>query len=106
MLELQNSHEIVRYTTCWALSKYSYWIVQQEENTIFKDYLTQLLKMVGDMDSNVQSAACTAFALLIEANPQKIQPYIAEALSIFNLFIENYKNSTLVSLFDAIGTLA
>lgn len=61
---------------------------------------------MGDTDSNVQSASCVALALLIESAPLKIQPYIPDVLLILNLYIGNYKNSTLVSLLDAIGTLA
>jgi transportin-1 len=72
--ELKNNNEIVRSTTCWTLSKYSSWIVQQDPlaNNILREYLSELMKRVGDTDSNVQSAACIAFAVLVEAAPSTI----------------------------------
>ena len=54
----------------------------------------------------MQEAACTTISSLVEANPDVILPFLSEILQVFNMVIDHYKGSSLVSLFDTLGTIA
>ena len=68
--------------------------------------MSQLLKRVVDQDPNVQESACTAFSILVEANPERLLPYLVDVLTVFELVAEHYKGNPLVSLFDSLGSIA
>lgn len=104
---LKDQKPLVRSITCWALSRYSRWVVDNHQNQeFFASYLKALLFLILDKNKKVQEAACSAFAIFEENAERYLTPYLFEILSTFNKALNLYQTKNLVILFDAIGTLA
>lgn len=55
---LQDSKPLVRSITCWTLSRYAHWVVQQPQHVYLKPLMEELLKRILDSNKKVQEAAC------------------------------------------------
>ena len=86
---LSDPRPLVRSITCWALSRYSHWIVTRAQADAsapangaaggagqFEAVLQALLAHVTDRNRKVQEAACSALATLEEAAGGHMVPYV------------------------------
>jgi len=55
---LSDKKALVRSITCWTLSRYAHWVVNQPPDTYLKPLMTELLKRILDSNKRVQEAAC------------------------------------------------
>ncbi|KAL3914104.1 MAG: hypothetical protein SGPRY_007740 [Prymnesium sp.] len=104
---LNEPKPLIRSITCWTLSRYSKWIVsQQQQNVYLRPMMQELLKRVLDHNKKVQEAACSAFASLEEDAQLLLVPYLEPILRNLMFACEKYQAKNLLILYDAIGTLA
>ncbi|MFH4974294.1 hypothetical protein AB6A40_001003 [Gnathostoma spinigerum] len=103
---LQDKKALVRSITCWTLSRYCHFVVQQGHNAYFKQLLSELLARILDGNKRVQEAACSAFATLEEEANMELVPYLPEILTTLVEAFGRYQAKNLLILYDAIGTLA
>ncbi|VDN35909.1 unnamed protein product [Gongylonema pulchrum] len=103
---LQDRKALVRSITCWTLSRYCHFVVQQDHNLYFKQLLKELLARVLDGNKRVQEAACSAFATLEEEANVELVPYLPEILATLVEAFDRYQAKNLLILYDAVGTLA
>lgn len=104
---LNDPKPLVRSITCWTLSRYSKWIVEQpNEDEYFKPLLAALLQKIIDSNKRVQEAACSAFATLEEVAHMRLVPYLPHILKTFQGAFDIYQKKNLFILYDAIRTLA
>ncbi|OTF76627.1 Transportin-1 [Euroglyphus maynei] len=102
---LSDKKALVRSITCWTLSRYSHWVVQNPEN-YFKPLIMELLKRILDLNKRVQEAACSAFATLEEEAGTDLVPFLEYILKTLVSAFGKYQHKNLLILYDAIGTLA
>merc|ERR1719322_810933 len=103
---LSDAKALVRSITCWTLSRYSHWIVNQPHDVYLKPLMSELLKRVLDSNKRVQEAACSAFATLEEEACTELVPYLGFILETLVFAFHKYQHKNLLILYDAIGTLA
>ncbi|CAD5125177.1 DgyrCDS13420 [Dimorphilus gyrociliatus] len=103
---LQDSKPLVRSITCWTLSRYAHWVVQQPQHVYLKPLMEELLKRILDSNKKVQEAACSAFATLEEEACTELVPYLGFILETLVRAFGKYQHKNLLILYDAIGTLA
>ena len=103
---LSDKKALVRSITCWALSRYSHWVVQQPHDGFLKPLMEELLKRILDANKRVQEAACSAFATLEEEACTELVPYLSYILETLVFAFRKYQHKNLLILYDAIGTLA
>ncbi|KAJ6224106.1 hypothetical protein RDWZM_002651 [Blomia tropicalis] len=103
---LSEKKAMVRSITCWTLSRYSHWVVQQNHESYLKPLMTELLKRILDTNKRVQEAACSAFATLEEEAGTDLVPYLEFILKTLVHAFGKYQHKNLLILYDAIGTLA
>jgi len=103
---LSDKHPMVRSITSWALSRYTYWIVQNPQDRHFGLVINGLLKCILDDNKRVQEAACSAFATLAEGACMELVPYLDQILSTLVQAFDKYQHKNLLNLYDAVGTLA
>ncbi|XP_027199136.1 transportin 1 [Dermatophagoides pteronyssinus] len=102
---LSDKKALVRSITCWTLSRYSHWVVQNPENYL-KPLIMELLNRILDPNKRVQEAACSAFATLEEEAGTDLVPYLDNILKTLVSAFGKYQHKNLLILYDAIGTLA
>lgn len=103
---LSEKKALVRSITCWTLSRYSHWIVNQPHEDYLKPLMTELLQRILDSNKRVQEAACSAFATLEEEACTELVPYLDTILKTLVYAFDKYQHKNLLILYDAIGTLA
>jgi len=103
---LSDKKALVRSITCWTLSRYSHWVVQQPHEQYLKPLMSELLKRILDSNKRVQEAACSAFATLEEEACTELVPYLGFILETLVFAFHKYQHKNLLILYDAIGTLA
>ena len=103
---LAEKKALVRSITCWTLSRYSHWVVQQPHEQYLKPLMSELLKRILDSNKRVQEAACSAFATLEEEACTELVPYLSFILETLVFAFHKYQHKNLLILYDAIGTLA
>ena len=103
---LAEKKALVRSITCWTLSRYSHWVVQQPHDRYLKPLMEELLKRILDPNKRVQEAACSAFATLEEEACTELVPYLSFILETLVFAFGKYQHKNLLILYDAIGTLA
>ncbi|XP_071849376.1 transportin-1-like [Apostichopus japonicus] len=103
---LSEKKALVRSITCWTLSRYSHWIVNQPHEEYLKPLMTELLQRILDSNKRVQEAACSAFATLEEEACTELVPYLDTILKTLVFAFGKYQHKNLLILYDAIGTLA
>lgn len=103
---LDDKHPMVRSITCWTISRYTYWIVQNPPEHHFNLVMNGLLKCILDNNKRVQEAACSAFATLAEGACMELVPYLDQILGTLVVAFDKYQHKNLLNLYDAVGTLA
>lgn len=103
---LNDRKALVRSITCWTLSRYCHWIVQQPHECYFQPLLIQVLKRILDSNKRVQEAACSAFATFEEEACMELVPYLSSILETLVAAFSKYQAKNLLILYDAVGTLA
>ncbi|GAB4850713.1 hypothetical protein Ancab_030013 [Ancistrocladus abbreviatus] len=104
------SSPLIRSISCWTLSRFSKFIVQdighQKGNEHFEKVLMGLLRRILDTNKRVQEAACSAFATLEEDAAEELAPRLEIILQHLMCAFEKYQRRNLRIVYDAIGTLA
>lgn len=103
---MSDNHPMVRSITCWTISRYTYWIVQNPQDRYFSLVLNGLLKCILDNNKRVQEAACSAFATLAEGACLELVPFLDQILATLVQAFDKYQHKNLLNLYDAVGTLA
>lgn len=103
---LSDKKALVRSITCWTLSRYSHWVVNQSHEQFLKPLMEELLKRILDANKRVQEAACSAFATLEEEACTELVPYLEYILKTLVFAFTKYQHKNLLILYDAVGTLA
>lgn len=107
LLNCMNSeHSLVRVITCWTLSRYMGWMMEEPAaEGYFVQVMTILLKHFLDGNKRLQRAALSAFCIFQEEARLKLIPYIDFILQAFLLCFKKYKFRSYLLLYDAIGVL-
>ncbi|CAD6192567.1 unnamed protein product [Caenorhabditis auriculariae] len=105
---LQDKKPLVRSITCWTLSRYCAWVVNDEnaQKHYFQPVLQRFLQCALDNNKKVQEAACSAFATLEEEACDVLVPFLQPILSTLVQAFNIYQAKNLLILYDALGTLA
>ncbi|XP_026832301.1 transportin-2 [Drosophila erecta] len=103
---LSDKKALVRSITCWTLSRYANWVVNQPHDQYLKPLMEELLKRILDSNKRVQEAACSAFATLEEEACTELVPYLEYILKTLVFAFSKYQHKNLLILYDAVGTLA
>ncbi|KHJ87372.1 HEAT repeat protein, partial [Oesophagostomum dentatum] len=103
---LNDKKPLVRSITCWTLSRYCAWVVDEAREQYFELTLKGLLVRVLDGNKRVQEAACSAFATVEEEGGDYIAPYLSDILQTLVQAFGIYQAKNLLILYDAVGTLA
>lgn len=107
MLKLDDAAPLIRSITCWTLSRYSSWVVEQSNHeALLKPLVEGMLKRILDPHKKVQEAACSAFCTLEEEAREELVPYLTPILQNLMFAFGKYQAKNLLILYDAIGTLA
>ncbi|XP_038724018.1 transportin-1-like isoform X2 [Tripterygium wilfordii] len=107
---LDDKFPLIRSISCWTLSRFSKYIVQdighQKGYEKFDKVLTGLLRRILDTNKRVQEAACSAFATLEEEAAVELAPRLETILQHLMCAFGRYQRRNLRIVYDAIGTLA
>lgn len=104
--KLEDPVPLVRSITCWTLSRYASWVVDQGDHELLKPLVEAMLKRILDSHKKVQEAACSAFCTLEEEAREELVPYLTPILQNLMYAFGKYQAKNLLILYDAIGTLA
>ncbi|XP_048336150.2 transportin-1 [Ziziphus jujuba] len=107
---LDDKFPLIRSISCWTLSRFSKFIVQdaghQKGYQQFDKILMGLLRRILDTNKRVQEAACSAFATLEEEAAEDLSPWLEVILQHLMCAFGKYQRRNLRLVYDAIGTLA
>ncbi|XP_065175090.1 transportin-1-like [Sycon ciliatum] len=103
---LSEQRALVRSITCWTLSRYSHWILEQRHEEYLQPLMQGLLERILDSNKKVQEAACSAFAQVEEEACTELVPYLVPILQTLVHAFGKYQHKNLLILYDAVGTLA
>eukprot|EP00736_Rhodelphis_marinus_P000205 Rmarinus@m.16216 len=104
---LKDEKPLVRSIACWTLSRYSRWMIFQDQAHMYLQPVVRgLLERVMDKNKKVQQAACSAFATLEEEATTELLPYLSDILNTFVFALQSYQARNLLLVYDCIGTLA
>ncbi|PPD89628.1 hypothetical protein GOBAR_DD13442 [Gossypium barbadense] len=108
---LDDKFPLIRSISCWTLSRFSKYIVQdsghQKGYEQFDAALMGLLRRILDTNKRVQEAACSAFATLEEEAAEELAPRLEVILHHLMCAFAKYQvRRNLRIVYDAIGTLA
>uniref|UniRef100_A0A0N4U2Z0 Transportin-1 n=1 Tax=Dracunculus medinensis TaxID=318479 RepID=A0A0N4U2Z0_DRAME len=108
---LDDRKALVRSITCWTLSRYCQFVMQQDHNLYFKKFINWLILFFLFcstilISKRVQEAACSAFATLEEEASTELVPYLSDIISTLSVAFQRYQAKNLLILYDAVGTLA
>ncbi|AEY97208.1 FAER219Cp [Eremothecium gossypii FDAG1] len=108
LVEQLNDHWApVRKITCWTLSRFSPWILNDRTEFLIP-VLGPIMNTLLDKKKGVQEAAITAVAVFVEnCDPDVVETVLySELLNSFDRCLQSYKKKNLIILYDAIGRLA
>eukprot|EP01126_Amoeba_proteus_P021590 TRINITY_DN2196_c0_g1_i1.p1 TRINITY_DN2196_c0_g1~~TRINITY_DN2196_c0_g1_i1.p1 ORF type:complete len:792 (+),score=128.14 TRINITY_DN2196_c0_g1_i1:60-2435(+) len=98
---------LIRSISCWTLSRYSLWILKQEDKErYFHRLVSELLTRMSDKNKEVQKAACCGLAQISETAAREIIPYAETILKEFARAFPTFQRRNLFVLYDAIGAIA
>ncbi|CAL9085871.1 unnamed protein product [Musa textilis] len=107
---LDDKFPLIRSITCWTLSRFSKFIIQnighRDGYEQFDKVLMGVLRRILDTNKRVQEAACSAFATLEEEAAEELAPRLEIILQHLSCAFGKYQRRNLRILYDAIGTLA
>ena len=103
----QTSHgmPLVRSISCWALSRYSSWIVHFENGKFYKPVLESLVTCMLSTNKKVQEAACSALSTMEDEGRDLLYPFVAAIVPSFKIAYDKYQAKNLIVLYDTINTL-
>ena len=105
--ELHNNNKLIRAITCWTLSRFTRFILLdnnvETSNDLFKSYLAETLKRFIDNDPIVQEAACTSFSTMISVRKEILEPYLSEIFKVICTVFNKYQGSSMLTLYDIIS---
>ncbi|KAJ8490368.1 hypothetical protein OPV22_012089 [Ensete ventricosum] len=107
---LDDKFPLIRSISCWTLSRFSKFIIQnighRDGYEQFDKVLMGVLRRILDTNKRVQEAACSAFATLEEEAAEELAPRLEIILQHLLCAFGKYQRRNLRILYDAIGTLA
>lgn len=105
--QLKDAWAPVRKITCWTLSRFSPWILQDHTEFLIP-VLEPIVNTLMDKKKEVQEAAISSVAVFIEnCDSELIETLLYnELLSSFHKCFEFYKKKNLIILYDAVGRFA
>ncbi|MCJ1327735.1 hypothetical protein MMC10_004409 [Thelotrema lepadinum] len=109
---LQDKEPVVRKITCWALGRYTRWVVhlEREHPDQMSKYLEMtvdgVLKTMVDRNKSVQEGAASAFSTIEETAAHRLTPYCLPIVQQFIKCFEMYKDRNMFILYDCVQTLA
>jgi hypothetical protein len=102
--ELQHTCKYIRAISCWTLSKYTKYIVNdnpfENKNELFKEYLTEILKKLLDKETIVRESATSALDELISYNKQIIEPFLYDVFKVIGNIFDNFTGVDLLCIYD------
>lgn len=107
---LQDDEPRVRQITCWTLSRYVSWVVEEayEEGryaSYFQPTFQSIIHCTLDSKKVVQKAACSALSSFIEeADGSLLEYFLDLLLDLFIKCFEIYKRKNLIILYDCVQT--
>ena len=109
---LGDKEPVVRKITCWALGRYTRWVVhiERENPNETARYLEMIidgiLKTMVDRNKSVQEGAASAFSTLEETAGHRLTPYCLPVVQQFVKCFGMYKDRNMFILYDCVQTLA
>lgn len=109
---LQDREPVVRKITCWALGRYTRWVVhlEREHPDQMSKYLEMtvdgILKTMVDRNKSVQEGAASAFSTLEETATYRLTPYCLPIVQQFAKCFDMFKDRNMFILYDCVQTLA
>ena len=109
---LQDKEPVVRKITCWALGRYTRWVVhlEREHPEQMSKYLEMtingILQTMVDRNKSVQEGAASAFSTLEETATKRLTPYCLPIVQQFVRCFDMYKDRNMFILYDCVQTLA
>ena len=105
--QLKDQWAPVRKMTCWTLSRFSPWILQDHTEFLIP-VLEPILRTLLDKKKDVQESAISSVAVFIEnCDPELIETLLYnELLESFKNCFQFYKKKNLIILYDAVGRFA
>lgn len=107
--ELQHPHKLVRAISCWALSRFTRFILidnfSETSENLFKEYLIEILKKFFDKEPIVQEAACSALSNMILTGKEKLEPYLFDVFKVITDVFDQYSGTSLLTLYDIISLI-
>lgn len=109
---LSHPRPLVRSITCWTLSRYSHWVVQNGQDPhspgqVQLDLVFEgLLGRIMDGNRHVQEAACSALATLEEQAGAQLLPRLKGILETLSAATMVYGRRNMRMLCDALSTMA
>lgn len=103
---LADVQPLIRSITCWTLSRYAKWIIEQPVDMFLKPVLEGVLRCMTDRHKRVQAASSSSFCVLAEHSGQILSPFLPSILQVLKTAFGIYHRKNTLILFDAVGTLA
>ncbi|CAI4907552.1 CGH_3_HP_G0015970.mRNA.1.CDS.1 [Saccharomyces cerevisiae] len=102
--QLNDKWAPVRKMTCWTLSRFSPWILQDHTEFLIP-VLEPIINTLMDKKKDVQEAAISSVAVFIEnADSELVETlFYSQLLTSFDKCLKYYKKKNLIILYDAIG---
>lgn len=102
--ELQHPNKFIRAISCWTLSRFTGFItidnLSDNAFDLFKEHLSEILKRFLDLETIVQEAAVTAFIVILETKPEKIEPFLFDIFKILTNVFKKYSGNSLINFFE------
>mmetsp|Transcript_10799 Transcript_10799/g.21139 ORF Transcript_10799/g.21139 Transcript_10799/m.21139 type:complete len:821 (+) Transcript_10799:59-2521(+) len=95
-------HRLVKSIAIWTLSRFTDDFLSGDG---LRTYLQCLMQSVMEQDALVQSAACTAFCILIIRCSREVMAYLPDLLQILAAAATIYHGRALLNLLDAVSSL-
>lgn len=105
--QLKDQWAPVRKITCWTLSRFATWILQDHTEFLIP-VLEPVITTLLDKRKDVQEAAISSVAVFIEnCDSELIETLLySELLNSFDRCFQFYKKKNLIILYDAVGRFA
>lgn len=101
-----DQHYMVRCISCWTLSRYARWVINEQEDGLYQQLLKVLLDCMLDRNKVVQKASCSALATLEEQSGPILSSYLTPILRTLSAAFERYQHSNRIVLYDVVCGLA
>ncbi|KAI9221827.1 armadillo-type protein [Blastocladiella britannica] len=104
---ISTDRPLVRSIACWALGRYSNWLLSNPAGQPYLDpFVLALVAGISARTKRVQEASLSSLATLEEAAGPRITPYLPQILPALASGLQTYQKKNMLVLYDCIGTLA